>query len=389
MIRSAMYLLAILILFQPSCKTSVDQSVLFFDDFEAGLEKWELVSPENIRIIDSENNEHKHVLSIEPGEWLVYALIRGSNEWGSVCVEGDVLFPEDTHNYLGLMYHFRKTGSRVDFGCIYIKGNDSYIRVNPHRDGNASRTLYEEYKTPLAGISAVHIGKWQHFKAEIMGPECHFYVGDMEKPKVIFPYYEFDSGGIGFKPRIKGSGCWIDNIRVKSISRFSYEGPSTQKVFGYSPEKLITEWDVIGPFEKRCSELENDHFSSDKSYGSDEGENLHWRSFWGDGRGCVTAGQVCEFVGSAHLAYFHTNWVSDTDREAQLCFSTRNPLIVWVNGIQRGPVESTAYAWFDFLKNPDHAGECIRIPFKSGDNHILILVEGGRYAGDGFFAAIR
>lgn len=51
-----------------------------------------------------------------------------------VRVEGEVLFPESGHSYLGLIYNYGEAKGRIDFGSIYIKGNDSYIRVNPHRD---------------------------------------------------------------------------------------------------------------------------------------------------------------------------------------------------------------------------------------------------------------
>jgi len=49
--------------------------------------------------------------------------------WGSYRVEGDVLFPDDRHNYLGIVYNYRESGGRADFGSLYLKGNGSYIRA--------------------------------------------------------------------------------------------------------------------------------------------------------------------------------------------------------------------------------------------------------------------
>ena len=50
---------------------------------------------------------------------------------------------------------------------MYVKGNGSYIRVNPWRDGNVSRLLYEEYKTNLEEDQAIKIGEWHTFKMEV------------------------------------------------------------------------------------------------------------------------------------------------------------------------------------------------------------------------------
>jgi hypothetical protein len=62
-----------------------------------------------------------------------------------------VLFPEEEHNYLGLIYRYNDEDGWADFGSLYIKENGSYIRANPHFDLNIGRTLYEEFRTPLTG----------------------------------------------------------------------------------------------------------------------------------------------------------------------------------------------------------------------------------------------
>ena len=46
-------------------------------------------------------------------------------------------------------------------------------------------------------------------------------------------------------------------------------------------------------------------------------------------------------------------------------------------------------AWFDFWKNPDHAGRKIEIPLKAGQNQIVLRVRNGQYASGGFFARLE
>ena len=365
-----------------------DERVLFSDDFESGALKWDLVNADKIRIVDSGDSDYKNVMALFPGGQTVYALIKNSEGWTNYRIEGDVLFPEDFHNYMGLIYHYNVRGTRTDFGSIYIKGNNSYIRVNPHRDGNASRTLYEEYKTPLTVESAIRIGEWQHFKAEVMGSVCHFYVGDMERPKVTYNFLEFDSGRVGFKPRVYGSECWIDNIEVTSISAFEYQGPVLPKSIQYSPETLITDWNVIGPFHNRITEIEQDGYVPDRSYRETQ-YTRNWESFHADGRGCVVAGRICGFNNWRRIAYFHCEVHADQTRDAKLMFSTRNDLTVWVNGVMAGQIRQMDYCWYDFMDNPEHAGSELMIRLNSGTNQILVLVQGGRYAGDGFYVHVE
>ncbi len=365
-----------------------DERILFSDDFESGALKWDLVNADKIRIVDSGDSDHKNVMALFPGGQTVYALIKNSQGWTNYKIEGDVFFPEDFHNYMGLIYHYNVRRARTDFGSIYIKGNNSYLRVNPHRDGNASRTLYEEYKTPLIEESAIRIGEWQHFKAEVMGSVCHFYVGDMERPKVTYNFLEFDSGRVGFKPRIYGSECWIDNIEVASISSFHYQGPILPEKIQYSPETLITHWDVIGPFHSRVTEIEQDGFLPDRSHRETQ-YMRNWESFHADGRGCVVAGRVCGFNNWRRVVYFHCEVHSDQTRDGKLMFSTRNDLTVWVNGVLAGQIKQMDYCWHDFMDNPEHAGDVLMIRLKTGQNQILVLVQGGRYAGDGFYVHVE
>ncbi len=221
--------------------------VLFQDDFESGLAGWDLSDAEAITLFKTEDPKHGYVLRLAPAGARLHALIRGSESWPAYRIEGDVLFPDDDHNYLGFVYNLTETPERVDLGSIYIKGNGSYIRVNPRRDWNPSRALYEEFHVPLTGTDAIVIGRWQHFAAEVIGRACHFYVGDMRTPKVTFDFLEVERGKVGFKPRVVGTPVWIDNISARSIEAFSYQGPPRPLGVHYAPESMVTDWQVLGP----------------------------------------------------------------------------------------------------------------------------------------------
>ena len=85
--------------------------LLFSDDFEQGLQQWELSGGHRIPLIDSQDPAHGTVLALHPGGDNVYALVKGSEGWNKYRVEGDVLFPEDEQNYLGFIYHYNRRGS--------------------------------------------------------------------------------------------------------------------------------------------------------------------------------------------------------------------------------------------------------------------------------------
>jgi hypothetical protein len=367
----------------------IANSIFFQDDFEKGMDKWDLVNPPKVRIIESGDPKHGKILALYPGA-PVHALIKNSERWTNVKVEGDVLFPENEHSYMGFIYNYNVGGSRADYGCIYIKGNGSYIRVNPHRDYQVSRTIYEEYKTKLTGPSIIIPGQWQHFKAEIMGAICHFYVGDMETPKITFNFHEYTSGRIGFEPRIYGSECWIDNISANSIHEFYYKGAMLPSHIQYEPEELITQWEVIGPFRRRHPEIEKDGYLSDKVYTVNKAQYT-WKPFKADRRGCVVSGRVFEFASQKWFAYFHSKIVSPKKKSVKIGFSSTNRLTVWLNGRNIGEIEPVYNAWYDFWKNPKHKGREVVVNFEKGINHLQILAEavGRKYSGDGFFAHIE
>ncbi len=359
---------------------------LFRDDFESGMDRWDVSDPSAIAIIDSSDPRHGQVLRMAPAHARLHALVRGSERWGRYRVEGEVLFPDDVHNYLGFIYNMRESERRVDLGSIYIKGNGSYIRVNPRRDWNPARAIYEEFRTPLTGDDAIRIGQWQRFAAEVVGRSCHFYVGDMGTPKVTFDFYEYDSGKAGFKPRVVGGPVWIDNIRVVSLSDLSYQGPGQPPGIEYKTQELITEWSVLGPVSRNIEELERAESHEDVTYAVD-GEEHQWRVFDTDPRGAVLTGRVLEFVGSRTVAYFKTTvYVEGTS--AVLQFSSVDNLAIWVNGVFDGYLGRDRFAWFDFGRNPEHPHTNGSVPLSHGNNDVVIRVRGGQYATGGLYARV-
>jgi hypothetical protein len=351
---------------------------LFRDSFENGLSNWTIQGEKGIQILETEDPDHRSVLLLQP-QGDVYALVKDSEKWGSVRIEGEVLFPTAEHNYLGIIYNFRLENDRADFGLIYIKGNGSYIRVNPHRDFNVGRTLYEEYRTPLEGNAAIQIGQWQDFAAEVIGNTCHFYVGGSATPQVNFSHLELDHGAVGVHPRSVGGDVWVDNVVVSRIEAFSYKGEPDLTAHPYQPDSLITQWQVAGPFERTMDELARDPQSDPAA----------WQPFETDGRGAVITARVVDYHGPRPVAYFRARVRSDQDGLAYLHLSTVDDLALWVNGRFHWFIQRDRFAWYDFWSNSAHEGRRIPIELNPGENDIVLRVRGGVYATGGFFARLE
>lgn len=367
----------------------------FRESFEGDLSGWDLTGESSIFVRDSGDPEHGRVLVLEPGE-TVRAMIRGSEKWGAVAIECDFLFPSDASSYLGVVYHFTESGTgRTDFGSLYIKGDGSYLRANPWRDGNVSRLLYEEFKTPLLGDDAVRIGSWSRLRAEIVGRDVHLFVGDPNRPKMTFDLYEGDSGQVGFNPRVTGWPVWIDNVEVRSIDGATYGGPPIPAI-EYDREALLTEWHVAGPKKRPDAELEDNHRARLEHDAADR-VPPGWRDLETDRRGAVVTGRITEYAGQRPVAYFRTLVEADAAGEAILHFSTTDELALWVNGEFLGFIYRNGYrfgtrdwnAWHDFWKNPEHSGSRVPIRLTPGLNEVLVRVRNGQFASGGFFARLE
>ena len=365
--------------------------ILFEDNFEGNLSGWEINKATSVEIIDAQDPQQGKVLSLTPNG-NVSALIKYSDQWGPVSVEGKMLFPEKVHNYLGFIYNYQNSSAREDFGLLYVKGNGSYIRANPWRDGNVSRLLYEEYKTKLEGDQAVNIGEWHRFKMELIKETCHLYINDMNRPKITFDLFELKSGKVGFQPRVAGGSVWIDDIKVSSIKAFNYLGENIPMI-DYEPDSLISNWEVFGPLTKPNLAIEQAVYDDNVSLDID-GKSFSWKNFETDARGAVITGSITEYQGENTLAYFRTVLEAEKDTTVTLHFTTTDELTLYVNGKDAGRVYRDGYvskgndwnAWYDFWKNPQHQGRKKKIALNKGKNQLVVRVRNGQFASGGFFA---
>jgi hypothetical protein len=326
------------------------------------------------------------VLSLRTQDRVGLALIRGSEAWGAVRFEGQVLFPEDVHNYLGFVYRYQDTNGRKDFGSLYIKGNNSYIRVNPHRDLNVGRTLFEEFRTPLTGDAAIEIGQWQRFALEVVGSEAHLYVGDMNRPQITFPFWDTDRGAFGFKPRNPGGAVWVDELRVTTIDGFTYQGAPIPDI-DYDRDGLVVDWEVLGPLTRFYSEVEMRPFDPDFVI-RDGDQTVRWRPFEADPRGAVLTGSITDHEGPRRVAYFHATVTSDREQEVPLGLSSVDNLSIWLNNQFADFASRGNPAWWDVRTNENHRVDQGTVRLVEGENHLLIRVVGGTYATGGFFLSL-
>ena len=82
-------------------RTIQGERELFADSFESGLDRWELIGEPFVRT-QVADDAHRRVLVLTPGGD-VLALIKGSEQWGSVRIEGEVRFPTDEDKWKSRM----------------------------------------------------------------------------------------------------------------------------------------------------------------------------------------------------------------------------------------------------------------------------------------------
>jgi hypothetical protein len=367
--------------------TGAAGQLLFEEDFEEGLAAWDFPQGQGYRLLDSGDPAHGTVLRLVTTDLPMWALIRGSEEWRGVRMEGSVLFPEDVHNYLGFIFRYVDDGRRADFGSLYIKGNGSYVRVNPHYDGNVGRTLYEEYRTPLEGESAIEIGRWQTFALEVVGSEAHLYVGGAAEPAVTFPHWEGEEGAFGFKARNPGGSVWIDDLRVTAIDDFAYRGAPRPDP-PYRTAGLVTDWTVMGPMVTPRDELAVHPYADDARV-EEDGRTLRWRPARVDARGAIVTSADVEYDGGRRTAYFHGTLRAERDGPHRLHISSVDNLAIWVDGTFEGFFTRQPYAWWDFRTHPEHEGRSTVLDLAPGDHSVVVRVVGGTYATGGFFMALE
>ncbi len=344
------------------------------EDFEPGLGRWILEGGPAVSIHRTAD-AHGAVLRLQPnGD--VHALLRGSERWGNVALEGELRFAEEIDSYLGFVYNFRKKAARPDFGLIYLKyGPKVYLQPNPHRDYNVTRKLYPEFVAPLLGSDRTRVGEWQRFRVELVDGAAHVYIGETPAPQLTFSIPEPGPGLIGFQPRSVGGEVWVDNVRVTSIRRFSHTGPPQPAALAPDPSPLS--WEVLGP-----QAATNDVAAIDAA-------SPGWRPFALDPRTALETGRVVDYHGPDTVAYFRTTILAARDGTVTLRLSTIDDLALWLNGRFQGFVPKQDSAWADYWSNPAHKGDEMPLALKAGENRIVIRVRGGSYAAGGFYARVE
>jgi len=364
--------------------------VLFESDFESSgdLGGWSFTRPEAAYIVDTGDDRQGSALLLRAdGPWN-HALLLGSEDWGPVRMEGLVLFPEDVHNYLGFIWGYSPNvdSDRTDFATAYVKGNGSYIRVNHRYDGNPTRAMNEERRIALEGEDAVVIGRWQPFAIEVVGSVAHLYFGNAAVPKLTEDLYPGPAGALGFKPRVIGGDVLVDDIRVTSVDRFTYNGPERPGV-EYDTTGMLTDWSVLGPTRALHPELARSAEPMSMTV-REGGRALNWRRFPVDRRGAVVTSRVVQFRGPATRAYFATRVRVDEDGPNQLMLTSIDDLSIWVDGRFEGYYNRDRMAWHDFLSNSEHRGRLVGYPLEPGEHWLLVEVRGALYAGGGFWAGL-
>ena len=174
------------------------------DDFESGLGRWTVESPDSIEIL-IEPGSKNHVLRLSPERGgYVHTLLVESSGWHDVRFEGRFLFPTDGHGYLGFLYNHQETPGRTDFGCLYVKSNGSYIRASPHYDGNPSWRLYEDFRVDLEGERRIRARNWHRFRLDVLANVAELYIDDMSSPAASFDLFAGTSGALGLEARPRG-----------------------------------------------------------------------------------------------------------------------------------------------------------------------------------------
>jgi hypothetical protein len=334
----ARLLTAALAVFAASQNTGVNR---FSDDFEHGIEGWRIIGENGVRIKSSGNPVHGSVLEMVPnGD--VSAIIKHSEKWGRVRLEGEMLFPTNDDNYLGFVYNLTEHHRRQDFGLIYVKGNQSYLQVNPQLDFNVTRLVYPELRTKLSGPAAVTVNTWQRFAIEIDAATAHVYVGNGDVPQITFAGFHYDRGAIGLQPRSVGGPVWVDNVRVRTIDRLSYSGRPIPAI-AYDTTTLLKKWQVAGPFDRTVDDIAR------------HPDRVRWATFETDTRGAIITGRVVDYHGPKTVAYFRTAIDMPAAGQSELQFSTSSDLSVWLNGQFISGASRQEFAWFDFATNQEHA----------------------------------
>lgn len=349
---------------------------LLRDDFEVGLGHWTPFASEYVAIRKEPGRDNRVLVLTPQPRKFSYVLLNGSDDYENVRMEGRFLFPTEGDGYLGFLYNYQAGAERLDFGCIYVKSNGSYLRMSPHYDGNPSWRLHEEMKVPLSGERRIEVGRWYRFRLDVVGHEARLYIDDVETPLATFGRFHLDRGALGLEARPgRGEPVWVDDVVVSRL-----DAPSAPAPRGAAPDSPLSGWEVYGPT------LPPQGVTADYPELPDEG----WIPFSPDERGALITGRLTQFSsGDRDTLYLRASFdAGDAPRPGWLAFSSANRLDVWLNGFYRGTVAADRFIWRDFLTNPAHTGAQLPMLPSAGRNDVLVRVHGRRFAGGGFFAEL-
>jgi len=354
------------------------QGALVKEDFENGMAAWHALSDEHASVI-VEPGTSNHILELIPHDGAFSHVILERDVGADVRVEGRFQFPTEGDGYLGFIYNFVATSGRTDFGCLYVKSNGSYVRVSPHYDGNPSWRLYEELKVPLEGERRIRTGHWHDFRLDVHRSAAALYIDEMSEPVQRFDHAPNSSGHIGLEARPGfGEPVWVDDVIVsRLVAAPDLEArPSTARAARLSNWRFLpaAAMPVAPEAGNPVTDLPTDG----------------WRDLPPDYRGALITGALVQYrSGTASDVWLRASFAASDDAPpVWLAFSSANRLDVWANGDYRGSIGPEAYIWRDFLDNPQHAGARLSVYPKSGNNDVLIHVNGNRFAGGGFFAEV-
>jgi len=362
----------------------VNDVLLLEEDFESGISRWSLDNADSITIVSEPDSDGNRVLLLTPEEdTFTHAILEESSDWSDIRVEGRFLFPSEGDGYLGLIYNYQQMRgddglARMDFGCIYIKSNGSYVRVSPHYDGNPSWRLYEEYRFDLVGDRRIEVGRWYEFRLDVRGRAAELFIEDMSVPVVRFEQTPNASGAIGLEARPGGGEpVWVDDVRVSELSSGAgaVRSPATSQSAGRARG---ARWEILGPFDSE----ESFDFETPELAAGD------WQSIRPDPHGLFITGRTTQYRSGDHdVAYLRTRFgVSELQAAPTwLAISSANRLDVWLNGYYRGTVAGESFIWSDYLTSKTHPGARIPLLPDIGENKILIRVHGRRFAGGGLY----
>ena len=349
------------------------QTLIFSDDFESDLRQWVLLAPEFAEVVGEPHSANRVLMLTPKPEGFSHVLVKGSEEYRNVRMEGRFLFPTEGDGYLGFIYNHQKSEDRTDFGCVYVKSNGSYIRMSPHYDGNPSWRLYEELKVSLDGARKIETGVWYQFRLDVISNYATLYVDDLSTPVAEFDLFPGTEGALGLEARPgRGEPVWVDDIRV-------YELPLN---IGVPPEheslaSTLTAW-------KAYSGAAD---TSNITMATPEFQDARWYGISPDRRGAVITGKLTQFAtGDDDIVYLRATFnVDDPPAPGWLSFSSANQLDVWLNRMYRGSVAPDSFIWADHATSAIHPGARLPVEPKAGENEVLIRVHGDTFAGGGFF----